>query len=546
MAKKKVSDGEEGVASLDIHSIYEDSMDTIAKRQGFEASSLDVVPPMSTGLLALDLVMGGGIRPSMVTGAGEEQCAKTTTALHVMGSAIIHNIPIIAFCDYEGCVTRDTRIGHGRGKQARLDELFDLSDLRSWKPGTWVGQTRRDIDTVEPGHRYGGTGIRTGELFYKGKKLTTELVLNTGHVLRGHGHKMFVLRKNAVEVKRLEDLLPGEQMLVQRSEPQEELWRPVVGFGKTISRRYEVSNHGNVRSLDFPSPRTRTSKLGVSVVEKQRIVKGRILKPQQLKDGHLWVCLSDGETSTKQLVHRLVARAFLGKPTKNKPLVLHWNDDPSDNRISNLHYGSALDNTSERTCKGRSCCGSDVHTAKLTETIAKEILALRGSGRKAKDVASQYKLDRNAVYGIWSGRYWSHLDAELLPFEITPELLVDYEVATVVSVVATGKKEHVFDVSLRGVKNDLLPHSILTNGVVTHNSTKNSKPYVHSILKGMGIKLSMDQVFGKKSKEGGWEIRPRVRYRSEVSLVSLVLVVKDQPPLAFDVTLVGKLSQNLR
>lgn len=73
MAKKKVSDGEEGVASLDIHSIYEDSMDTIAKRQGFEASSLDVVPPMSTGLLALDLVMGGGIRPSMVTGAGEEQ-----------------------------------------------------------------------------------------------------------------------------------------------------------------------------------------------------------------------------------------------------------------------------------------------------------------------------------------------------------------------------------------------------------------------------------------------------------------------------------------
>jgi hypothetical protein len=68
------------------------------------------------------------------------------------------------------------------------------------------------------------------------------------------------------------------------------------------------------------------------------------------------------------------------------------------------------------------------------------------------------------------------------------------------------------------VKSDLLPHSILTNGVVTHNSTKNSKPYVHSILKGMGIKLSMDQVFGKKSKEGGWEIRPRVRYRSEVIL----------------------------
>jgi hypothetical protein len=63
-----------------------------------------------------------------------------------------------------------------------------------------------------------------------------------------------------------------------------------------------------------------------------------------------------------------------------------------------------------------------------------------------------------------------------------------------------------------------MPHSIITNGVVTHNSTKNSKTYVHSILKGMGIKLSMDEVFGKQGKDGKWEIAPRVRYRAETIL----------------------------
>jgi hypothetical protein len=74
-------------------------------------------------------------------------------------------------------------------------------------------------------------------------------------------------------------------------------------------------------------------------------------------------------------------------------------------------------------------------------------------------------------------------------------------------------------VSLSGVGADELPHAILTNGIVTHNSTKNSKPYVQSILKGSGVNLTVDQVFGKKDKvTGDWSIKPRVRYRAETIL----------------------------
>ena len=72
---------------FDAASFYSDSMDVISKRQNFESSSLDVAPPMSTGLLQIDMVYGGGIRASMITAAADEQAAKTTLALATMAAA---------------------------------------------------------------------------------------------------------------------------------------------------------------------------------------------------------------------------------------------------------------------------------------------------------------------------------------------------------------------------------------------------------------------------------------------------------------------------
>lgn len=211
MAKKSASS-----EKLDLSSFYNDTLDTIAKRQGFECSSLEVVPPMSTGLLALDLVLGGGIRPANYTGAGEEQCAKTTVALNIMGAAIKADIPFIAFVDYEGCVTADTKLGYGKGKEAPLCELFDLTKAATWKPGTWVGQERRDIDTVESGHLTRGTGVRTGSLYYRGLMPTTQAVLSNGMQLTGYAHPFFVLTEDGLVEKRLEDLQPGDKVMVKK------------------------------------------------------------------------------------------------------------------------------------------------------------------------------------------------------------------------------------------------------------------------------------------------------------------------------------------
>lgn len=127
--------------TVDIASIYSDTLDVIAKRQGFESSSLDVAPPMSTTLLCVDMLLGGGLRACMVTGAGEEQCAKTTLALVAMAAAIKENIPIIAFVDYEGS-TKNSKpyvasILKGAGVKMSVDEVFGKKSKDPKAKGAW-------------------------------------------------------------------------------------------------------------------------------------------------------------------------------------------------------------------------------------------------------------------------------------------------------------------------------------------------------------------------------------------------------------------------
>lgn len=102
-----------------------------------------------------------------------------------------------------------------------------------------------------------------------------------------------------------------------------ELWRPIEGFD-----RYEVSNMGNVRNLG--GQLARCGKPGG-----YRVVPARTLKPfVSTNTGYLMVLLPD---SKKQLVHRLVAKAFcIG--FEPGLVVDHINSDRADNRAENLRW----------------------------------------------------------------------------------------------------------------------------------------------------------------------------------------------------------------
>lgn len=90
-----------------------------------------------------------------------------------------------------------------------------------------------------------------------------------------------------------------------------EIWKPVVGY----EGLYEVSNLGNVRSLNYR--RTNTVKN---------------LSPSISKDGYIRVNLWKNCKGKVLAVHRLVAEAFVPNPD-NKPQIDHINTDKTNNTV---------------------------------------------------------------------------------------------------------------------------------------------------------------------------------------------------------------------
>ena len=107
---------------------------------------------------------------------------------------------------------------------------------------------------------------------------------------------------------------------------EKETWRPVKGY----EGLYEVSDLGRVRSLD-----RRVS--GKTVHKDGQFKSGKILKPYVNSLGYSRITLSkEGSTERFQL-HRLVAEAFIPN-REGLPCVSHEDDDPSNNRASNLRW----------------------------------------------------------------------------------------------------------------------------------------------------------------------------------------------------------------
>lgn len=113
-----------------------------------------------------------------------------------------------------------------------------------------------------------------------------------------------------------------------------ERWLPVAGYEEV----YEVSNLGKVRSIER------------CVVEKsrygaQRTVRhaSRVLKAGRCKRGYLVVVLCGNGKQTSVAVHRLVAMAFVEKPT-GCDVVNHIDNDPTNNCSNNLEWVTQKEN----------------------------------------------------------------------------------------------------------------------------------------------------------------------------------------------------------
>jgi hypothetical protein len=105
----------------------------------------------------------------------------------------------------------------------------------------------------------------------------------------------------------------------------EEQWKDIKGY----EGLYEVSNLGNVRSLD----RVIKSKHNGTMLR-----KGQILTPfYEEKKGYYQVSLSKDGKNKKHRVHRLVASAFLDNPHSYTD-VNHKDEVKTNNNVDNLEW----------------------------------------------------------------------------------------------------------------------------------------------------------------------------------------------------------------
>jgi hypothetical protein len=107
---------------------------------------------------------------------------------------------------------------------------------------------------------------------------------------------------------------------------------------------YEINEAGDVKSVDRYLPAGK---------HQNRIYKGKLKKAVKGNQfGHLKHQLWKDNKVEQAYVHRLVAENFIPN-TNNYPCVMHMDDDPTNNHISNLQWGTHQMNMHQMVAKDR-------------------------------------------------------------------------------------------------------------------------------------------------------------------------------------------------
>lgn len=109
-----------------------------------------------------------------------------------------------------------------------------------------------------------------------------------------------------------------------------EIWKPVVGW----EGLYEVSNFGNVKSLDR----------FVHVNKYLKFCKGQLLKIYNHKTGYAMVTLRNSGIQKISKVHQLVMNAFNPNNSKEKLEINHIDGNPMNNKLDNLEWCTHKEN----------------------------------------------------------------------------------------------------------------------------------------------------------------------------------------------------------
>lgn len=154
---------------------------------------------------------------------------------------------------------------------------------------------------------------------------------------------------------------------------------------------YMVSNWGIVKSMP-----------------KNNKKNDSIMKPIIDKDGYLILSLSKNGVKKRFSVHRAVALAFIPNPN-NYPLVLHDDDNPSNNHVDNLMWGTDQMNSDLKVSKNRHkfFCKEQNGNSKLKESQVYEIRNLYLTGNYSYvELSKIYNISKSMIGYIINKNNW--------------------------------------------------------------------------------------------------------------------------------------------
>lgn len=128
--------------------------------------------------------------------------------------------------------------------------------------------------------------------------------------------------------------------------------------------------------------------------------------------GHMAVnLLTRGAKSMRTMsVSRLIATAFLSKPP-GASVVMHRNDDVTNNATKNLRWGTPAQNSADMVAKNRQARGERHGFAKLSSVRVLDIKARLARGDTKQSIAAAHGVSWTAIKDISTGRTWSHVSS---------------------------------------------------------------------------------------------------------------------------------------
>jgi hypothetical protein len=107
-------------------------------------------------------------------------------------------------------------------------------------------------------------------------------------------------------------------------------------------------------------------------------------------------------------INRIVAHNFITNPD-GYPEAQHKNGVRTDNRASNLKWGSPKHNAADRAEHGTTARGARNPNAKLTNGKVCKIRDLRAEGRTLQSLADQFNVSKKLILLVTQKKIWKHV-----------------------------------------------------------------------------------------------------------------------------------------